>query len=105
MVNIERVDWHDRSHFFAIAARHMRRILVDSARARRNQKRGGGMANVTFDENLVPFERAPDLVALDAALEQLALQDARKARVVELRFFGGLTTKRLRTRSRFQRIP
>jgi RNA polymerase sigma factor (TIGR02999 family) len=91
MVNIERVNWHDRSHFFAIAARHMRRILVDSARARRNQKRGGGIANVTFDENLAVTERGPDLLALDDALEQLAIQDDRKARVVELRFFGGLT--------------
>jgi RNA polymerase sigma factor (TIGR02999 family) len=95
MVNVERVNWHDRSHFFAIAARHMRRILVDSARARRNQKRGGGAANVTFDEYLAPFERGPDLVALDDALEQLALQDPRKARVVELRFFGGLTNEEI----------
>ena len=95
MINIDRVDWHDRSHFFAIAARHMRRILVDSARARRNQKRGGGGANVTFDENLAVSEREPDLVALDDALEQLAIQDERKARVVEMRFFGGLTNEEI----------
>ena len=97
MVNIEQVDWHDRSHFFAIAARHMRRILVDSARARRYQKRGGGAANVTFDENVAATERGTDLVALDDALEQLAHQDERKARVVELRFFGGLSNEEIAT--------
>lgn len=91
MVTIDQVDWHDRAHFFAIAARHMRRILVDSARARRYQKRGGGAVNVTFDEMLAVSDRTPDLVALDDALQVLAAQDERKARVVELRFFGGLT--------------
>ena len=69
----------------------MRRILVDSARARRYQKRGGGAVNVTFDEMLAVSDRIPDLVALDDALQVLAAQDERKARVVELRFFGGLT--------------
>ena len=91
MVTIDQVDWHDRAHFFAIAARHMRRILVDSARARRYQKRGGGAVNVTFDEMLAVSDRTPDLVALDDALQVLAAQAERKARVVELRFFGGLT--------------
>src|SRR5262245_51094812 len=95
LINIERVDWHDRSHFFAIAARHMRQILVDSARARRYQKRGGGVPNVTFEENLAVAEREPDLIALDDALEQLAIQDERKARVVEMRFFGGLTNEEI----------
>jgi RNA polymerase sigma-70 factor (ECF subfamily) len=94
MVNIERVNWHDRAHFFSIAARHIRRILVDSARERRAQK-GGGVASVTFDETLSPAERGSDLVALDDALEQLALQDDRKARVVELRFFGGLSDEEI----------
>jgi RNA polymerase sigma factor (TIGR02999 family) len=90
MVKIDHVDWHDRVHFFAVAARYMRQILVDSARARRYKKRGGGAINVSFDEALAVSERSPDLVALDDALGALALRDERKARVVELRFFGGL---------------
>jgi len=93
MVKIDHVDWHDRVHFFAIAAQYMRRILVDSARARRYKKRGAGALNVTFDEALAVWDRSPDLVALDDALDTLALQDDRKARVVELRFFGGLTNE------------
>ena len=93
MVKIDHVDWHDRVHFFAIAAQYMRRILVDSARARRYKKRGSGALNVTFDEALAVWDRSPDLVALDDALDALALQDDRKARVVELRFFGGLTNE------------
>lgn len=95
MVHLDRVDWRDRSHFFALAARQMRRILVDSARARRYRKRGGGAVNVTFDEALAASARAPDLVALDEALDLLARQDDRKARVVELRFFGGLTNEEI----------
>jgi RNA polymerase sigma factor (TIGR02999 family) len=91
MVKSDQVDWHDRAHFFAVAARHMRRILVDSARARRYQKRGGGAVPVTFDEQLAVSERSPDVIALDDALVVLAAQDERKAHVVELRFFGGLT--------------
>jgi RNA polymerase sigma factor (TIGR02999 family) len=91
LVNLDQVDWQDRSHFFALAARQMRRILVDSARARRYQKRGGGAVSVTFDEALAVSRRDPDLVALDDALELLGQQDERKVRVVELRFFGGLT--------------
>jgi len=95
MVNIDQVDWRDRTHFIAMAARQMRRILVDSARARRYQKRGGGALNVTFDEALAVSERSPDLVALDDALETLALEDERKARVVALRLFGGLTNEEI----------
>ena len=91
LVHLDQVDWQDRSHFFALAARQMRRILVDSARARRYQKRGGGAVSITFDEALAVSRRDPDLVALDDALELLAQQDERKVRVVELRFFGGLT--------------
>ena len=93
MVDVQRVDWKDRAHFLAMAARQMRRVLIDSARARRYQKRGGGAPNVTFDEELVVVERGRDLEALDAALDALALTDERKARVVELRFFGGLTNE------------
>jgi RNA polymerase sigma factor (TIGR02999 family) len=86
------VDWESRSHFFAIAARLMRRILVDHARARRSQKRGGAARPIEFDEELVvagPPGR--DLVSLDEALTALAAQDERKAKVVEMRFFGGLS--------------
>lgn len=95
MVHINQVNWHDRTHFFALAARQMRRVLVDSARSRRYQKRGGGALNVTFEEGLAVSDRSPDLVALDDALDVLALQDERKARVVELRFFGGLTNEEI----------
>ena len=97
LVNLDQVDWQDRSHFFALAARQMRRILVDSARARRYHKRGGGAVSVTFDEALAVSRRDPDLVALDDALELLAQQDERKVRVVELRFFGGLTNDEIAT--------
>ena len=90
LVNLDGVDWQDRTHFFALAARQMRRILVDAARARRYQKRGGAAPNVTFDEALAGSERHPDLVALDDALDLLERTDERKVRVVELRFFGGL---------------
>jgi RNA polymerase sigma factor (TIGR02999 family) len=88
------VEWHDRAHFLAVAARIMRRILVDHARARGARKRGGGDARVTFDEALVVIaEPREDFVALDDALEALAKFDERKSRVVELRFFGGLTVE------------
>ena len=95
MVKVDHVDWHDRAHFFAVAARYMRQILVDSARARRYQKRGGGALKVTLDEALAVSDPSPDLVALDDALDVLALQDHRKARVVELRFFGGMTNEEI----------
>ena len=95
LVHLDDIDWQDRAHFFALAARQMRRILVDSARARRYGKRGGGAPNVTFEEGLAISARAPDLVALDDALELLAAQDERKARVVELRFFGGLANEEI----------
>jgi RNA polymerase sigma-70 factor, ECF subfamily len=87
---IQRVDWQDRAHFMAVAARVMRRILVESARARRSRKRGGGKA-VTLDEAMnLSVQSGPELVALDDALTALAAIDERKSRVVELRFFGGL---------------
>jgi RNA polymerase sigma factor (TIGR02999 family) len=92
MTGLEEIRWQDRAHFFAVAARVMRRILVDSARARKYQKRGGGASSVSFDEALlVTPQHGPDLVALDDALSALALKDERKSRVVELRFFGGLS--------------
>ena len=86
------VEWHDRAHFLAVSARVMRRILVDHARARNYQKRGGGAVRVSFDEALVVSEEPDqDFVELDDALEALAKFDERKSRVVEMRFFGGLS--------------
>ena len=84
--------WQDRAHFMGIAARLMRRVLVDYARSRGFRKRGGGAERVTLNEALLMApEPAQDVVALDRALEAFAVVDARKARVVELRFFGGLS--------------
>jgi RNA polymerase sigma-70 factor, ECF subfamily len=92
LINAKDVAWHDRAHFLAVAARVMRRILVDHARARHYQKRGGAAARVTLDEALVvASEPDQDFVALDEALAALAAVDARKSQVVEMRFFGGLT--------------
>ena len=92
LVDTRRVQWQDRSHFLAMSARLMRRILVDHARARLYQKRGGAAQRVTLVDNLGGSDERPhDLVALDDALEALARVDERKGQVVELRFFGGLT--------------
>jgi RNA polymerase sigma-70 factor (ECF subfamily) len=91
LVEVTRVQWQDRAHFFAMAARQMRRILVDSARERRYQKRGGGAQKVTLDEQLLVGGPGPDLVALDDALQALDKIDQRKSKVVEMRFFGGLS--------------
>jgi RNA polymerase sigma factor (TIGR02999 family) len=94
LVDIERIHWEDRGHFFAVAARVMRRILVDKARARQYQKRGAGAATISLDEALlVTKQHGPDLVALDEALSSLAAVDERKSQVVELRFFGGLNVE------------
>ena len=94
LVNSRQVNWQNRAHFFAISAQLMRRILVDAARARGYQKRGGGVARVTFDEALIRSkEKGRDLVALDDALKALASVDPRKSNVVELRFFGGLSVE------------
>jgi RNA polymerase sigma factor (TIGR02999 family) len=92
LIELQRVQWQDRAHFFAVAARLMRRILVDAARSRGYQKRGGGAPILSLDEGLVvPTEPGKDLVALDEALTALAAVDARKSQVVEMRFFGGLS--------------
>ena len=91
LVDLTRVRWQDRAHFFAMSARLMRRILVDHARSRKLLKRGGASPHVVFDEELVPSERSTDLIALDDALAVLAEKDPRKSQVVELRFFGGLS--------------
>lgn len=92
LVDLPQVEWKDRAHFFALAARLMRRILVDLARARAMQKRGGGAQRVVLDDALLPAAagHAPDVVALHEALEELTAVDPRKGQVVELRFFGGL---------------
>jgi RNA polymerase sigma factor (TIGR02999 family) len=86
------VDWRDRAHFFAVAARMMRRVLVDRARARSRSKRGGGVPCVTLEEAGLPAAGcAYDLLQLDEALSRLEALDERKSRILELRFFGGLT--------------
>jgi RNA polymerase sigma factor (TIGR02999 family) len=98
LLDVQHVDWQNRAHFLAMAARLMRRILVDTARARRYQKRGGGGVKVTFDESLLAADETPtDLVALDDALSALAEMDERRRRVIELRFFGGLTVEETAT--------
>ena len=92
LVELRRIGWHDRTHFLAISARLMRRILVDHARSRGYEKRGGGAAAVALDDAVVAAtEPGMNFVALDDALQDLARLDARKSRVVELRFFGGLS--------------
>jgi RNA polymerase sigma factor (TIGR02999 family) len=94
LVDGQPVRWNDRAHFLGISARLMRRVLVDHARSRGSQKRGGGAQRVTFNDALggVP-EPSIDVIALDRALEALAAVDPRKARVVDLRFFGGLSVE------------
>jgi RNA polymerase sigma factor (TIGR02999 family) len=92
LVDWKQVQWRNRAHFFGVAAQLMRRILVDAARARRRAKRGGGVSHVTVSEALeVPATPSTDLVALDDALKTLERLDVRQGRVVELRFFGGLS--------------
>ena len=94
LIDVRQVKWHDRAHFFAMSSRLMRRILVDFARSKGYQKRGGGAQKVSFDEALlVAREPGQDLVALDDALTALAAFDGRKAQVVEMRFFGGLSVE------------
>jgi RNA polymerase sigma factor (TIGR02999 family) len=86
------VDWQNKAHFFALASQVMRHILVDHARARQRDKRGGGQSSVSLDEALeLSHPSEPGLVELDEALNTLATQDPRKCRIVELRYFGGLS--------------
>ena len=92
LVDHENIDWQNRSHFFGLAAQAMRRILVDHARSRNYQKRGGNAERVSLDEAAnFAEERATELIALDEALQELAKLDPRKSRIVEMRYFGGLT--------------
>lgn len=94
LLDQQRVDWRSRSHFFAISARVMRRILVDHARARQRLKRGGEVERVPFEDATgLGVERPDELVALDDALTELAKVDPAKAEVVELRFFGGFSVQ------------
>jgi RNA polymerase sigma factor (TIGR02999 family) len=94
LVDVHDVQWQDRAHFFAVAAQIMRRILVNHALARGAGKRGGGLRPAALDEALVVSpERDSEIVALDEALEALAKRDPRKAQVVDLRFFGGLSVE------------
>ena len=94
LVDQTRVDWQGRSHFFAVAAQAMRRILVDHARSRQREKRGGGRARVLLDDAVaLSPQKDEDVLALDEALERLAALDPRQAKVVELRFFGGMSVE------------
>lgn len=94
LVKCEQVRWRDRAHFFAMSARLMRRILIDFARSRNYQKRGAGVAHMSLDEApSVGNEPDPNLLAVDDALTALAAIDERKARLVEMRFFGGLSVE------------
>lgn len=94
LVDVKNVNWQDRAHFYALCARLMRRILIDFARSRTYQKRGGGVAHVELDEAAtVSAVVGDELLAVDHALKQLSALDSRKGQVVELRFFGGLTVE------------
>jgi RNA polymerase sigma-70 factor (ECF subfamily) len=94
LVDQQGITWKDRAHFLAVAGQVMRHVLVDHARRRRYAKRGGGALKVSLSEAVpVTSERAAELVALDEALDALAEFDPRKSRIIELRFFGGLTVE------------
>ena len=92
LIDIREVDWQSRSHFFAVSATLMRRILVDHARANQARKRGNGWDAVSLNEAILPSpERAPEILALDEALNKLASFDERQSKIVELRFFAGMS--------------
>lgn len=93
LVGSKPVDWQNRSHFYALSSRLMRQVLVDHARSRRRDKRGGGAVPVFFDEAWMGPPQDLDVIRLDEALRALAETDERKSRVVELRFFGGLSVE------------
>ena len=94
LVNIDRVQWRDRAHFFAVSARVMRRILIDAARARRRDKRGGDAIRVSLDEALaLPVADADDLLTLEDALARLESRNERQCRVVECRCFAGMSVE------------
>jgi RNA polymerase sigma factor (TIGR02999 family) len=93
LIDQREVNWESRTHFFAIAAQAMRRILVDYAKTKHRAKRGGGNIQITLDENalITPNDKSIDLIALDEALNRLATKDEQQARLVELRYFSGLS--------------
>ena len=93
LAGIDGLRWRDRAHFFAMAATLMRRVLVDYARQKGREKRGAGVSVISLDENAVAAQPAVDIVALDEALAQLATVDPQQSRVVELRFFAGLSVE------------
>jgi RNA polymerase sigma factor (TIGR02999 family) len=94
LVGMRKLNWKDRAQFFALSATLIRHILVDAARARRSRKRGGDVVKVSLDEALtIQYQPSSDLVVLDDALTELAVVDPRKAKVIELRYFGGLSVK------------
>jgi RNA polymerase sigma factor (TIGR02999 family) len=94
LIDLRHVSWRDRAHFFALASRMIRRVLIDAARARASAKRGGSVPEAPFDEMLMVSRQPPtDVLGLDDALNTLTKIDQRKAQVVELRFFGGLTVE------------
>ncbi len=94
LVNVDQLQWRDRTHFFAMASRAMRRILIDHARTRSREKRGGGWTKVPLDDAFKVAEaRAEDLIALDDALNRLESVNERQCRVVEYRFFGGMSVQ------------
>ena len=98
LVDLERVRWQNRAHFLAVAARLMRRVLIDFARSRGYQKRGGDVERIVLDEALlVDVGRGHDLLALDEALDELARIDSRKSQIVVMRFFGGLSVEEVAT--------
>lgn len=98
LVDQTRVSWQNRAHFFGVAASMMRRVLIDHARAHATDKRGGAAVRLSLDDVQAPLaQRASDLVALDEALARLAEMDERKSRIVEMRFFGGLTEEEIAT--------
>jgi RNA polymerase sigma factor (TIGR02999 family) len=94
LIQVQRVTWKDRAHFYAMSARVMRRVLVDFARARRYQKRGAGVEFVVFDEDLPVGNECPaSVVALNDAIEALTRIDPRKSQIIEMRFFAGLSVE------------
>lgn len=96
LVDQTRTDWQNRSQFYAVASSMMRRILIDHARAHATEKRGGGAVHLSLDDAQIPLDqRAGELVALDEALERLAQMDERKSKIVEMRFFGGLSDEEI----------
>ena len=92
LIDIKQIDWQSRAHFFSVALTLMRRILVDHARAIRASKRGGNEKTICLDESMLPSPaRRPEILALDDALHELMLLDERQAKIVEMRFFAGMT--------------